>query len=331
ERSGYDFRETFHSAYATLSRTFGPLSAQAGVRAERAATRLEVEELPEAFENDYLSFFPSANLRWDAGGGREVRLSYSKRIRRPRASLLNPVDRSNDPLNRNVGNPELEPQHTHSVSLEGSWSGTAGSLRLSPYYRRTSNDWVQIRRVDGAGVSTTTWENLATVESYGASLTASIRPIGGVSGNASVSGAREVRDASNLAEEYSGDAMRWSARGNVSAKVTEKLAVQAMGYYQPARDVPQGRISSSLMTHVGLRQQLFRDRATLNLMITDPFDLYRSSFESRDPTFVQIGRSRFSARAAVLSFSYSFGRPPRGRDGDREQDQPDEPEEGVGP
>jgi hypothetical protein len=105
-----------------------------------------------------------------------------------------------------------------------------------------------------------------------------------------------------------------------------------MVYYQPARDVPQGRISSSLMTHVGLRQQLWRGRATLNLMVTDPFDLYRSSFESRDPTFVQIGRSRFSARAAVLSFSYAFGRPPRGRpSGEGQEDQSEEPEEGGGP
>ncbi|HEX6038632.1 outer membrane beta-barrel protein, partial [Longimicrobium sp.] len=82
----------------------------------------------------------------------------------------------------------------------------------------------------------------------------------------------------------------------------------------PAYDVPQGRISSSLMTHVGLRQQLMGDRVTVNLMVTDPFDLYRSSFTTRDPTHIQIGRSRWSARAAVLSASYSFGRPPRGRD-----------------
>ncbi len=97
-----------------------------------------------------------------------------------------------------------------------------------------------------------------------------------------------------------------------------------MGYYTPARDVPQGRISSSLMTHVGLRQSFWRDRATLNLMVTDPFDLYRSSFETRDPTHIQIGRSRWSARMAVLSFSYSFGNPGRDRRTGEEEEQPEE-------
>lgn len=322
--TGFGYRETLHSAYGTASRTLGDFSVQAGLRAEMVDTRLALDETDETYENSYFSLFPSANLRYDMGGGREVRLSYSRRVRRPQPGVLNPINRSNDPLNRSVGNPDIDPQYTNSLSLETSWTSTFGSLRFSPYWRKTTDDWTQIKTVDAQGVSTVTWENLASVESYGTSLTASIRPIGGVSGNVSVSGSREMRDASNLAVDYSGDYMRWSARGNVSARVTESLAVQGMGYYTPARDVPQGRISSSLMTHFGLRQQFWRGRATLNLMVTDPFDLYRSSFETRDPSHVQIGRSRFSARAATLSFSYSFGRPPSDR-GSNEEEQSEEP------
>jgi outer membrane receptor protein involved in Fe transport len=324
EITGFGYRETFHSLYGTASRMFGKLSAQVGLRAEQASTRLDVPETVETYDNSYFSLFPSANLRWDLGGGRDVRLSYSRRVRRPHPGILNPVDRSNDPLNRIVGNPDIDPQYTSSLSLETSWTATFGTLRFSPYYRRTTDDWTQIKTVDNEGVSTVVWENLASVESYGTSLTASFRPIGGISGNVSVSGSREVRNASNLSTDYSGDAMRWSARGNVSGRITEKLALQAMGYYTPARDVPQGRISSSLMTHVGIRQTFWRDRATLNLMVTDPFDLYRSSFVTRDPTHIQIGRSRWSARAAVLSFTWSFGNPGRVRNGEQEEEQQEE-------
>jgi iron complex outermembrane receptor protein len=322
--NGFGYRELFNSAYATASRTLGDLSVQAGLRAEQVNTRLTLDQTGDVYDNSYFSLFPSANLRYDLGGGREMRLSYARRVRRPQPGVLNPVNRSNDPLNRSVGNPDIDPQYTHSLSLETSWTSSFGSLRFSPYWRRTTDDWTQIKTVDEQGVSTVTWENLASVESFGTSLTASIRPINGVSGNFSVSGSREVRNASNLAIDYSGTAMRWSARGNVSARVTETLAVQGMGYYTPARDVPQGTISSSLMTHFGLRQTLLNGRATLNLMVTDPFDLYRSSFTTRDPSHEQIGRSRFSARAATLSVSYSFGRPPRDRGRTEEEEQPEE-------
>jgi Outer membrane protein beta-barrel family/Carboxypeptidase regulatory-like domain/TonB-dependent Receptor Plug Domain len=323
--TGFGYREVFHSAYATASRQMGRLSAQVGLRAEQADTRLELTGLTDTYENSYFSLFPSANVRYDLGQGRELRLAYSRRVRRPQVWVLNPINRSNDPLNRNVGNPDIDPQYTHALSLDASWTATFGTLRFSPYYRRTVDDWAQIKTVDAQGVSTVTWENLASTESYGTSLTASVRPIGGVSGNLSVSGSREVRNASNLAQNYSGENMRYSARANVSARVTETLALQAMGNYTPRYEVAQGTISSSLMTHVGIRQQLMNDRVTLNLMVTDPFDLYRSEFTTRDPTHIQIGRSRWSARAATLSVAYSFGRPPRDRrGGNAEEEQQEE-------
>jgi iron complex outermembrane receptor protein len=320
-RTGFGFREVLHSGYATASRKLGAFSVQAGLRAEGARTRLTPVEADSAYENSFFSLFPSANVRWEAGGGRELRLSYSRRVRRPMVWVMNPINRSNDPLNRSVGNPDIDPSYTHSLSLDASWTKTFGTLRFSPYYRRTVDEWAQIRTVDAQGVATSTWRNLASTESYGTSLTASVRPIHGISGSASVSGSREVRNASNLASYYSGNSLRWSARANVSGNVTEKLAVQAMANYTPAYEVPQGRVSSSLMTHVGMRQQMMKDRVTINLMVTDPFDLYRSSFTNRDPTFVQIGRSRWSMRSAVLSASYSFGRPPRDRGRPREGDE----------
>lgn len=324
---GFDFRETFHSGYLTLARKLGPLQAQAGVRAEVASTELELPGDGGLYANDYFSVFPNANLSYELAEGREVRASYSRRIRRPQPWVLNPLDQSTDPLNRRVGNPEIDPQYTHSFSLDLSSTEPWGTLRLSPYLRRTLGDWAQIKRVDAAGVSTVTWENLASVDAYGASVTASLRPVGGVGGFLSVDGARESRDASNLSLDYSGDYWRWSARGNVSARLTPSLSLQAMGFYRPARHVPQGRISSSLMTHVGIRQQFLNRRATLNLMVMDPLDVWRSSFETSDPTHVQIGRSRWSMRSAVLSFSYAFGRPPRdARDQRGEQDQEPEAE-----
>jgi outer membrane cobalamin receptor len=322
---GFGHREVFNSAYVTLSRRLGKLSVQGGVRAERADTRLTLPSSGESYENDYASLFPSAHLTYDLDDGRRVRFSYSRRIRRPRAWVLNPTDRSTDPLNREIGNPDIDPQYTNSLSLEMSWSGQAGTLRFTPYYRRTIDDWARIRTVDAAGVSTETWENLASIDAYGSSLTASLRRVHGISGHVSVSGSREVRDASNLATDYSGSSMRWSARGNLSARVTSALSLQTMLFYQPAREVAQGRTSSTVMTHLGLRQQVWDGKASIHLMLTDPLGLYRSSFVTRDPTLVQTSRSRPSVRQARLSISDRFGGgSQRGsdRDGPGRQDGP---------
>lgn len=315
--SGFGFREVSNAVYATLTRGLGDFGAQVGARAERVSTRLDVPGA-ETVGNDYDSFFPSAHLSWDLGSGRSIRLSYSKRIRRPSPWVLNPIDRSTDPLNRRVGNPDIEPQHTHSVSLETSWTGDLGTLRFSPYYRKTVGDWARLTTVDDAGVSTETWENLASIQAYGTSLTASVRPSDGWRGYASLSGFREVRDASNLVFDYSGASMRWSARANVSGRLSPSLAVQAMLYYTPAREVPQGRVSARVMTHVGLRKSFWGDRASVNFTATDPLGLWDRSFTSSDPTHIRTGSSSRSPRRATLSFTWSFGSPGEGG-GDRDR------------
>lgn len=317
DERGFAFREATTAAYLTASRRLGDFSIQLGGRVERTGTRLE---LPggDAFDDTYLSFFPSAHASWDVGGGKRVRASYSRRVRRPSPWVINPIDQSSDPLERRVGNPDIDPQYTDSWSLGMSWSGDLGSVRFSPYYRKTVGDWARITTVDVDGISTERWENLASREAYGTSFTASFRRSRRFRGSASLSTFREVRDASNLAPYYSGSSFRWSLRGNGSAQIDPSLSLQGMIRWSPPEDTPQGRRSGRTMTHVAVRKRLLDGRASVNLRVTDPFDLYSSSFVTRDPTHVQTGRSGRSIRQLTASVSWTFSSMERGgRGGDR--------------
>jgi ferric enterobactin receptor len=202
------------------------------------------------------------------------------------------------------------PEYTHSLSLAVSRTGKLGMLQLSPYYRRTVGSWDQVRTVDEAGVSTVTWQNLATITSYGARATASVRQLGRVSGLVSVSAHREVRDASNLREDFSGSATRYSASSTLSLRATSALSLQGALNYMPARYVPQGRISPMVFSTAGARLRLWDGRGSINVSVVDPFELQRFTFTTRDGTHVQTGSSTFSARRATMGVSYSFGRPP---------------------
>lgn len=313
---GFDQRQLLHSFYTTMRREFGELGVQLGLRAEHLDMRFEAPT-GEVFDRDYFDVFPSANISYRFDRARQVRVSYSRRIGRPGPSVLNPIDLSTDPLNRRVGNPDVEPQYTHSVSLNASWSGSAGSLRLSPYYRKTTNDWAQITTVDGDGVSTRTYENLASQESYGASLTYSLRERDGWGGHVSVSGRRQVRDASNLAERYSGSSFRWSSRAHVSARITDALSAQGDFSYSPPADLPQGRSDARYTGDMGLRYRFLDGRASVRLSLRDPFGLRQTSSRLEDLTYIQIGRSQETTRSAQINVSYSLGGGARMRGGRR--------------
>jgi hypothetical protein len=306
EDRGVVLREVTHAGFAQAGRSFGGLGFQAGLRAEEVRLDFEVPS-GEVVERRYFDLFPSLSLSYSRDRSKRVRLSYSRRIGRPSVGVLDPTNRSTDPLNRTVGNPDLEPRYTHSVSLNASWSGSLGTLSLGPYWRRAVNGWERIIEVDEQGVSTRTWDNLASQTSYGASATLSLRRRGGWGGRVSVTGAQSTRDASNLADRFSGSSFRWSARSSIDGTVWGGLRTQGSFTYSPAVDLPQGRTLARRTADFSLRYRFLDERASLGVNLRDPFLLRRDRTEIRDQTVVLSGSARESTRSLQATLSYALG------------------------
>ena len=310
-RSGYDYEEVFHSLYATYGRTAGKFGMQAGLRAERSSTRFESLVGGASFDRSYNTLFPSFNVSFTPVQGRTVRFLYSKRINRPSAYYLDPYVPSTDPLNQFHGNSDLRPSYTHSYSLDFSLTGQKGTVRVAPYYRRTSDVWERIRTVDTLGVATSRWENAAVGEAYGSSFTISLPPTGRLSGSTNFSLYRDVRDGTNISSAYRRSAFMWSMGGNLGVKLTKTLTAQAYAHYFPTQSILQGRASGYTYTSIALRQQLWGTKGTLSLNVNDPLNLFRYNSSTSDATYIQNSRSSYKSRVVTLGFSYNFGKAPQ--------------------
>jgi outer membrane receptor protein involved in Fe transport len=308
--AGFEYDETYHQGYLTLGRQFGALGLQAGLRAEQATTEFTPRE-SELHERSYHSLFPSLNLSYAFQGGKQARLSYSKRIERPSPTQLNPDVPSTDPLNRFVGNPDLEPKYTHNFTLDLSQTAKFGMIRISPFFRHTVNNWDYFKQVDSAGVATLTWLNTDAVDNYGATATVSLRFAEHGNGFLSLNAYRYVRDASSLSTAYSGDGFRWELSGNGSLRVRRGIDVQGFVRYAAPQDLPQGRVGANVFSNLGARAELVEKKLHLNVSVMDPFDVYRFRFETSDGSHVQTSRNRISMRAARVGLSYTFGRAPQ--------------------
>lgn len=317
ESSGeaYGYLETQHSTYANLSRKVGRVSLQGGLRAEM--TRLELDARGDSeqpgFDRDFFTIFPTANLNFEFKEGRSLRLNYSRRERRPYIWDLNPFIPRVDPLNVRLGNPDLEPAATHSLGMDVSWRASAVTLRLAPYYRRTENEVEYIRTVDAAGVATTIPQNLATVENFGTTLNASLRPSPWGNASASVGLSHDERDAGRLGSQYSRSGNNYFATANTTLQPGKGWGIQASVRMNSPRESVQGRYSTTPWTELGVRKEMFKRKGSLNVRFADPLDIYRTKFVSRDPTFALTGRNRssFGGRSLTASFTYRFGKPPQ--------------------
>jgi ferric enterobactin receptor len=307
--SAFEYDERVHAGYAVVSRGIGRFDLQGGLRAERTGREFTLGATGERFPKDYWSFFPSALVSVSVDEQRQVRASYSRRIQRPQTQLLNPLPFNEDQLNRFVGNPDLDPEYTHSVELALQQALPRGSLQASPFFRRTEGAIRRIRDVRGDTVINT-FRNLATSDSYGADFNGSLR-FDRVSGFAGVSAYRTVTDGTNVSDGIASDAFGWSARVNGNLRITRRLSANGFTMYRAPMATEQGRIGAFTMSSVGVRHTLLNDRANVNLRVMDPLNRMGFSNVTRDATHYQVNERRFRGRAAFLTFSYSFGQQPR--------------------
>ncbi|MBL4655789.1 MAG: TonB-dependent receptor, partial [Bacteroidia bacterium] len=146
------YSETIHAGYAMISNKWKKLSYQIGLRTEFTDISTMLTESSLSSNKNYLGFFPSAHFTKGMKGNNKLQLSYSRRIRRPGFWNLNPFWSYANPLNLWVGNPDLNPEYTHSFEFGDVKYWDNSTLTASIYYRHTDGVIQRIRTIDSNSV-----------------------------------------------------------------------------------------------------------------------------------------------------------------------------------
>ncbi len=106
------------AAYGEYSFRNKSFTAKAGLRYERTWQSISYK-LGESddYSNGYGNLVPSASLSYTLNQTSNLGLNYNMRISRPGISYLNPYVNQSDPTHIYYGNPDLEVEQTHNVSL----------------------------------------------------------------------------------------------------------------------------------------------------------------------------------------------------------------------
>ncbi len=304
------YDEGVNAAYGVVSQSVGSFELQGGLRAELVKTGFGLANTGEHFSNNYTSLYPSAIASYALSPTEQVKVSYSKRVTRPDSRQLNPFGWREDALNSFQGNPALRPEYTHAFELGFQQLFTQGTLQVTPFVRHTVNAIRFIRNIDAAGVSVTTFQNVASNDSYGADLTGSFRSPRFM-GFGGVSLFQQVTDGTNLSTDASNKAFGWNARANATMKVSPTVDLQGFVMYRAPMNVEFGRVRSMLVTNVALRQKVLGDQGSVTFRLMDPFNMMRMGFVTDDGRFYQTSLRQFGARGAFVSFNWNFGQQPR--------------------
>ncbi len=115
------YTEQIAAAYADYSREMDKWSIKAGLRGELTISDGESRTMNSIVNRKYFDLFPSASVTRTINEDNILSLSYAKKISRPNYRHLNPFEYFIDRFTFMRGNPYLQPQYTHGLSLNYTW------------------------------------------------------------------------------------------------------------------------------------------------------------------------------------------------------------------
>ncbi|HEV7595628.1 MAG TPA: TonB-dependent receptor [Gemmatimonadaceae bacterium] len=310
----FNFDDHVHAGYGVLSQSVGKFDLQAGLRAQFVNRNFSLADGSGSFPYNYHSLFPSGVINYKPSDASQIKVSYSRRTRAPGTQELNPFPVFFDQQNVFLGNPRLNPEYTDAFELSTSRNGSLGSIQLSPFFKHTTDvitvDINTAAKIDGRNVTSISFQNAASANSWGTDLNGSLRLGPKLNAFGGFNLYKVVTDGGSQSV-LSSNAVTWSYRLNATTQLSPTVSLQGNYFYRAPMNIARGRFSAMQMTNISLRKKIDGDNMSVAVRFVDPFDTMKFRIKAGDDNLTQITARKFGVRATFVTFQYNFGQTPK--------------------
>ena len=157
----YEYKNSILAGYGEYAGNFNKLGVKAGLRYEYTWQDVEYHlGNGDDFKKNYGNLVPTASLQYTLSQGSNLGLTYNMRISRPGISYLNPyVDKTN-PIALTYGNPELDVEKNHNISLVYNMFTPKLMVNLNLHHNFVDNAISQYSFYDSNNLLNTTYGNV---------------------------------------------------------------------------------------------------------------------------------------------------------------------------
>jgi iron complex outermembrane recepter protein len=307
----YNYRENINAAYGQVSKTFGGVVLKVGTRLENTNMNgHQVVPRDTAFSVNRTDFFPyvylSKSLLQVAGFDLKGFLIYRRTINRPAYEFLNPSPRYIDPYLFESGNPALRPQFTNTyeanISVDERPIFAVGinetkDIFNQVVYQADSNRSQAYRTYDNLGKNKETYLRLLGAIPPGGKY---FFVAGAQYNHNFYQGAYETKPLS-----FKRGSWRFFTYHNL--KATETTNIFLNGFLMTNGQLQFYEISTFGQLNMGISQQLFQKKLTMNLFLQDMLYTNQNEFVLNQGSVSATGTRKSDTRRVGLFLRYNFG------------------------
>ena len=307
--SEYEYKNTILAGYGEYATNFNKIGFKAGLRYEHTwqdvAYRLGNGE---NFKKDYGCLVPTTSLQYNLGMGSNLGLTYNMRISRPGITYLNPYIDKTDPIALTYGNPELDVEKNHNISLVYNMFTAKLMINLNLHHNFVDNAISQYSFYDTNNLLNNTYGNVVK------------RHQTGLSGYVNYLLAKDTRIFFNGGLNYTdlrSDALAqsnngWTANAMVGLQQTLPLDLKLSLFAITSTKsyTLQGWTGGFNLLSTSLSKSLLKDK--LNLSVSGSLGLNKNGninidSESRGKNFTSYTIAKVPISGVTFTVSYTFG------------------------
>lgn len=307
----FSYCQNVSSMYSTYNFKIKNISFRVGARMEHTELSGAFTTATSKVSQAYTNVLPNVLISSRSPKGSVVSLGYSMRLSRPFIWNLNPFQNNNDSLRVSKGNPDLQPQTFHTISLQWRFSSGLTFINLSLSNSFSNNQIIQYSLFnDATGITTTVPLNIgiSNQTSLSGNINARFNPKFNVNINGRVSYDRIHRFTSGLPREiHSG--LSGNAFLNSSYTLSSKLSASAYFGFSRQAVTLQGRYGLNYYYGTGIVYKIFQEKLTVNLSFVNFHQrdfTFRNEFS--DLNFKRLSQVSYPYRGLQVSINYRFGK-----------------------
>ncbi len=309
-----NYSENVMAFYGQYAKSFEKFKFQVGLRTETTFIDISSNFNTEKASRNYTDVFPSSFLNYQFNQDNNIKISMSRRIRRPRRKAIIPFSSFSDNRNIYVGNPEVNPSYGVLAELAYE-SKISNEFSLTPtlFFRRTKQTmdyFIQKENIFINGnleeVFVTRTVNIGTDKSYGLELGFIYKPINwlGIYNEITLNGYSQNGSYENT--NFNADGFAFGGRFHLNFKVSNSFKFQFQNRFRGANN--RGQLSRKAIYRLdfGMSQRLFDNNASLSINFKDIFDSWEWDIKTRGENFTQEINSQVRVPQMNISFIYRW-------------------------
>ena len=307
--SDYEYKNSILAGYGEYAGNWNKFGLKAGLRYEYTWQDVEYHlGNGEDFKKDYGTLVPTASLQYNLGMGSNLGLTYNMRISRPGISYLNPyVDKTN-PIAISYGNPELDVEKNHNLSLVYNVFTSKLSVNLNLHHNFVDNAISQYSFYDADNLLNTTYGNV--VQRHQTGLSGYVNYLLTKDTRVFFNGGVNYTDLRSDALDQSNSGWTFNAMLGLQQTLPWDLKLSAFAITSTKNYTLQGWSGGFNLLTASLSKSFFNDK--LNLSVSALIGLNKAGkinieSESRGKNFTSYNNVSVPIGGVTFTVSYTFG------------------------